>query len=93
MNKCFPSEVYIPVAMDLISVAKKKKNLSGLHAHKILSVRTEHAIGLHSKDRAPYHILLEVAYQGPFRSESSDYESEHSSRSRAGSGSLLPKAF
>jgi len=30
--------------------------------HKVLKISAEHAFCLHSKERVPYHIIIEVAY-------------------------------
>lgn len=31
--------------------------------HKVLKIQTENAFCLHSKERVPYHIIIEVAYE------------------------------
>lgn len=30
--------------------------------HRVLKISTDHAFCLHSKERVPFHILIEVAY-------------------------------
>ena len=31
--------------------------------HKVLRISTDNAFCLHSKERVPYHIIIEVAYE------------------------------
>lgn len=46
LNQDLPNNVYLPM-----------KNFNG---HRVLKISTEHAICLHSNQKAPFHILIEV---------------------------------
>jgi len=58
INKGLPNNVYVPIAAD----ATKHKKKDTTNQHRVLRISLEHAFCLHSKERAPYHIIVEVAY-------------------------------
>ena len=71
INQNLPCEVYIPiVALDFQYTddkLKKKKRVkkadnNSVRAHRVLSISTDHAFCLHSKERTPFHIFIEVAF-------------------------------
>jgi hypothetical protein len=49
INKHLPSNVYIPISQDK-------------RMHRVLRISEQNAFCLHSKERVPYHIIIEVAY-------------------------------
>lgn len=73
INKNLPSNVYIPISQtstNLPTASLSRKYKHGLQVeridqnrmHKVLSISTDNAFCLHSKERVPYHIIIEVAY-------------------------------
>jgi hypothetical protein len=71
INRNLPCEVYIPIVpLDFQytdTKLKKKKRVKKVETclvkpHKILSISTDHAFCLHSKERTPFHIFIEVAF-------------------------------
>ena len=75
MNKCLPANVYIPIRQASTNVPKRhsKKRRNGrigeTQMHRVLRISTENAFCLHSKERVPYHIVIEVAHDTPSRED------------------------
>jgi hypothetical protein len=68
LNKNLPANVYIPIHQENIISSKFPNNKprvtkTQILTHKVLKISTEHAFCLHSKERVPYHIIIEVAYE------------------------------
>ena len=68
LNKNLPANVYIPIHQENIisskyTSKKAREAKSVVTSHKILKISTDHAFCLHSKERVPYHIIIEVAYE------------------------------
>jgi hypothetical protein len=69
LNKGLPSDVYLPISsldfnpVEYKDVTMKKKGKRRKHRpHRILSISTDYAFCLHSKERVPYHIFIEVEH-------------------------------
>uniref|UniRef100_A0A0G4H3A0 1-phosphatidylinositol 4-kinase n=1 Tax=Chromera velia CCMP2878 TaxID=1169474 RepID=A0A0G4H3A0_9ALVE len=59
LNDRLPQDVYLPI-VNRVSDKEEKWGEEQLLSHCILRVPVEEAFTLHSKDRAPYHICVEV---------------------------------
>lgn len=64
INKNLPSNVYIPIYQETTNLyGKKKRSTIAPHRmHRVLKISTENAFCLHSKERVPFHVVIEVAY-------------------------------
>lgn len=77
INKNLPSNVYIPIMQETTNLpdptlSKKarrqsklgliKQKISATRMHRVLRISPDNAFCLHSKERVPYHIIIEVAY-------------------------------
>jgi len=104
INKNLPSNVYIPIKQDTNNIPEGRtsktstgrmsmQRISEGRTHRVLRISTDNAFCLHSKERVPYHIIIEVAYDPEPENPSSEEESNPdalgdnpflSSRSRKG---------
>jgi hypothetical protein len=64
INNNLPSNVYIPIDTafeDNLNSNSSNRRIQPKSVHKVLRVDLDHAFCLHSKERVPFHILIEVA--------------------------------
>ena len=71
MNKNLPANVYIPIQQETTNlpnphIRNNKKRIKEVvtptRMHRVLRISDENCFCLHSKERVPYHIIIEVAY-------------------------------
>lgn len=71
INKNLPANVYIPIQQTTTNlpnphIRNNKRRIKEVvdqnRMHKVLRISTENAFCLHSKERVPYHIIIEVAH-------------------------------
>lgn len=72
INKNLPSNVYVPIKASTIydfndclkdGVKKVKNRSDGSYVmHRVLGLSTDYAFCLHSKERVPYHVILQVVF-------------------------------
>ena len=76
INKQLPSNVYLPIQQETtnlptpapsgsssrLSTRAALQRVEPGRLHRVLKISTENAFCLHSKERVPYHIVIEVAY-------------------------------
>lgn len=85
INKNLPSNVYIPIYQETTNIPTAKKHRKHPHKatakkilpqrmHRVLRISTDNAFCLHSKERVPYHVVIEVAYDPVEELMSSDEE-------------------
>ena len=76
LNKNLPANVYVPITHDNIITSKFQRKSSKAH-HKVLQICTDYNFCLHSKERVPYHIIIEIEMENqPQPNESSATNSE-----------------
>lgn len=79
MNKCLPANVYLPIRQETTNVPERRKKRKGgcqkigdTQMHRVLRISTDNAFCLHSKERVPYHIIIEVAHDAPVKQDDLD---------------------
>ena len=89
MNKCLPANVYLPIRQETTNVPERRRRKKGrcqrigeTQMHRVLRISTENAFCLHSKERVPYHIIIEVAHDPPTRAEELEISARESEVNR-----------
>ena len=71
INKNLPANVYIPIQQTTTNLPDPlfsgktcvpKEMICPKRMHRVLKISTDNAFCLHSKERVPFHIIIEVAY-------------------------------
>lgn len=57
--------------------------------HRVLKISTQNAFCLHSKERVPFHIIIEVAYDNEAEFASSEEEKNESNQDAIGENPFL----
>lgn len=95
INKNLPSNVYIPIYQETTNLYESKRskrqrrrsNKIGPHRmHRVLKISTSNAFCLHSKERVPFHVIIEVSYDPDTTAQNSDEEEKNADSSCADGG-------
>jgi len=54
----------------------QKQKIGANRMHRVLRISDSNAFCLHSKERVPFHIIIEVAYDNVEEQQSSDYNAD-----------------
>ena len=67
--------MYVPISHDNIITSKFQRNAAVQH-HKVLQICSDYNFCLHSKERVPFHVVIEVEAEGQGPLESSNSEED-----------------
>lgn len=56
--------------------SRKRNRHRGIKMHKVVKIDTDYAFCLHSKERVPYHIIIEVLYDQEDQEKSNEKKKE-----------------
>ena len=63
LNRNLPANVYVPISHDNIITSKFQRRAAVQH-HRVLQICSDYNFCLHSKERVPFHVVIEVEAEG-----------------------------